>query len=100
MERRKDKRGTRVLIDVGQTGRHRTIVAPYSVREVAGAPVSTPLAWDEISLSLDPSSFNVFTVPQRVLAAGDPMQGALAVEVDLAETLARLGALVGQDDPT
>jgi len=100
MERRKDKRGTRVLIDVGQTGRHRTIVAPYSVREVAGAPVSTPLAWDEISRSLDPSSFNVFTVPQRVLAAGDPMQGALAVEVDLAETLARLGALVGQDDPT
>jgi len=100
MERRKDKRGPRVLIDVGQTGRHRTIVAPYSVREVPGAPVSTPLSWDEISLSLDPSSFNVFTVPQRVLAAGDPMQGAFDTEVDLAEILARLGDLVGQDDPT
>jgi len=100
MERRKAKRGIRVLIDVGQTGPHRTIVAPYSVREVPGAPVSTPLSWDEISLSLDPSSFNIFTVPQRVLTAGDPMQDAFAVEVDLAETLARLGALVGQDDPT
>ncbi len=100
MERRKDKRGTRVLIDVGQTGRHRTIVAPYSVREVPGAPVSTPLSWDEISLSLDPSSFNIFTVPQRVLSAGDPMLGAFAVEVDLTGTLARLGALVGQEDPT
>lgn len=100
MERRKDKRGPRVLIDVGQTGRHRTIVAPYSIREVPGAPVSTPLSWDEVSLSLDPSSFNIFTVPQRVLAAGDPMQDAFDTEVDLAETLARLGALVGQDDPT
>jgi len=100
MERRKDKRGTRVLIDVGQTGRHRTIVAPYSVREVPGAPVSTPLSWDEISLSLDPSSFNIFTVPQRVLSAGDPMLGAFTVEVDLTGTLASLGALVGQEDPT
>ncbi|MCZ6806858.1 MAG: DNA ligase D, partial [Deltaproteobacteria bacterium] len=69
MERRKDKRGARVLIDVGQTGRHRTIVAPYSVREVPGAPVSTPLSWNEISLSLDPSSFNIFTVPERALAS-------------------------------
>ncbi len=100
MERRKEKRGTRVLIDVGQTGRHRTIVAPYSVREVAGAPVSTPLAWDEISLSLDPSSFDIFTVPERVLSVGDPMQDAFAMEVDLTHTLARLGALVGQGDAT
>jgi bifunctional non-homologous end joining protein LigD len=100
MERRKDKRGPRVLIDVGQTGRHRTIVAPYSVREVPGAPVSTPLSWDEVSLSLDPSSFDVFTVPQRVLATGDPMQDAFALELDLAEILVRLGNLVGKDNPT
>jgi len=100
MERRKDKRGPRVLIDVGQTGRHRTIVAPYSVREVPGAPVSTPLSWDEVSLSLDPSSFDVFTVPQRVLAAGDPMQDAFASELNLAEVLVRLGNLVGKDNPT
>ena len=100
MERRKDKRGARVLIDVGQTGRHRTIVAPYSVREVPGAPVSTPLSWNEISLSLDPSSFNIFTVPERALASGDPMEDALSVEVDVAKILARLGDLVSQDDPT
>lgn len=100
MERRKDKRGTKVLIDVGQTGRHRTIVAPYSVREVPGAPVSTPLAWDEISLSLDPSSFNIFTVPGRVIEQGDPLSEALTVDVDLQETLSRLGAMLGQNAPT
>jgi len=100
MERRKDKRGARVLIDVGQTGRHRTIVAPYSVREVPGAPVSTPISWDEVSLSLDPSSFNVFTVPERVLSSGDPMAGAWSVELDLDETLARLGELIAPGDAT
>jgi len=100
MERRKDKRGARVLIDVGQTGRHRTIVAPYSVREVPGAPVSTPLSWDEVSLSLDPSSFNIFTVPERVLSVGDPMAAALSVEVDLEQTLARLGELITPSDAT
>jgi bifunctional non-homologous end joining protein LigD len=100
MERRKEKRGARVLIDIGQTGPLRTIVAPYSVREVPGAPVSTPLSWDEIGLALDPSSFNVFTVPERVLSVGDPMGGALSAQVDLDETLARLGELIPRDDAT
>jgi len=94
MERRKEKRGSRVLIDVGQTRRLRTIVAPYSVRAVAGAPVSAPLSWDEISLSLDPSAFNIFTVPERALTLADPLSDALDIDVDLADTLARLGTLV------
>jgi DNA primase len=100
MERRKEKRGNRVLIDVGQTGRLRTIVAPYSLREVPGAPVSTPLSWDEVSLSLDPSSLNIFTVPERVLANGDPMARLWSVAFDLPETLARLGALIEPSDST
>ena len=99
MERRKDSRGSRVFIDIGQTGRLRTIVAPYSVREVSGAPVSTPLSWEEVSLSLDPSSFNIFTVPERVLSVGDPMADLQAVAVDLEDTVARLGAMVAATDP-
>ena len=100
MERRKQKRGERVFIDVGQTGRLRTIVAPYSVREVPGATVSTPLSWDEVSLALDPSSFNIFTVPERTATLGDPMSDALSVEVDLEDTLARLGELLAPSEPT
>ncbi|MGB5813526.1 MAG: non-homologous end-joining DNA ligase, partial [Polyangiales bacterium] len=100
MERRKEKRGARVLIDIGQTGRHRTIVAPYSVREVPGAPVSTPLLWDEVSLSLDPAAFNIFTVPERLLSLDDPMQGAMSRVFDLTQTIDRLGALIGPSDPT
>lgn len=100
MERRKKKRGARVLIDVGQTGRLRTIVAPYSVREVPGAPVSTPLFWDEVSLSLDPSSFNIFTVLERTQTLGDPMADSMDFAVDLQETLLRLGALVSPTGAT
>src|SRR3712207_8152321 len=42
-----ERRG-RVYIDTGQTGRSRTIVAPYSVRAYRGASVSTPLFWEEV----------------------------------------------------
>ena len=48
MERRISGRGERVYIDTGQTGRSRTIVAPYSVRAHRGATVSTPLFWEEV----------------------------------------------------
>src|SRR5690606_7657613 len=44
MERRIEARGDRVYVDTGQTGRSRTIVAPYSARAVRGATVSTPLS--------------------------------------------------------
>lgn len=100
MERRKEKRGARVLIDVGQTGPLRTIVAPYSVRAVPGAHVSTPLFWEEVSLALDPSSFDVFTVPERVLTLGDPMAEAFSRELDVPSTMRRLGELVGSGDAT
>ncbi|MBK8252292.1 MAG: DNA ligase D [Polyangiaceae bacterium] len=50
MERIISKRGERVFVDVGQTGRSRTIVAPWSVRAKPGAPVSMPLYWEELRL--------------------------------------------------
>lgn len=96
MERRKENRGSRVLIDVGQTGRLRTIVAPYSVRAVSGARVSTPLLWEEVSLALDPSSFHLFTVPERVAMLGDPMAGAFSGTLDLDETMRRMAELVSR----
>jgi bifunctional non-homologous end joining protein LigD len=48
-----------------------TIVAPYSVRRRPHAPVSTPLAWDEVSPRLDPATYNVRTFERR-LARADP----------------------------
>lgn len=90
MERRVSKRGPKVFVDVGQTGHSRTIVAPYSVRAVRGATVSTPLAWSEVHAGLDPARFNLATVPTRVAELGDPMRGFLDQRPDIRAALERI----------
>ncbi|HSC86603.1 MAG TPA: hypothetical protein VLC09_05005, partial [Polyangiaceae bacterium] len=90
MERRKDKRGDKVYVDTGQTGRSRTIVAPLSARAFPGATVSTPLGWDEVHLALDPSTFTIETVPVRLEEHGDPWAGWLDTRPDLPAALQRL----------
>ena len=67
----KSGRGGRVYIDVGRNVFGATIAAPYSVRRRPHAPVSTPLAWDEVRPELDPTTLNVRTIPDR-LATRDP----------------------------
>ncbi len=46
-------------------------MAPYSIRAQDGAPVSTPLAWSEVTEQLDPRAFTIRTVPDRVAKLGD-----------------------------
>ena len=94
LERVVERRGARVLVDIGQTGRRRTIVAPYSVRAFAGATVSTPLAWDEVNATLDPSRFTMLTVPDRLTGVGDLARGVLEDAPDVAAAVAALEAIV------
>ena len=94
MERRISERRGRVYIDTGQTGRSRTIVAPYSVRAYPGASVSTPLFWEEVHMALDPSQLSMFSVPSRVLERGDPMEHLLEATPDIPAAVARLGDLL------
>jgi bifunctional non-homologous end joining protein LigD len=71
VEHTKAKREGRVFADSFRNGYTQTIVAPFSVRRRAGAPVSTPLAWDEVTPRLDPARFTIRTLDRR-LARGDP----------------------------
>jgi len=71
VEMRKAERGNRVFSDWLRNAFGQTIVAPYAVRCRPGAPVSTPLHWDEVGPRLDPSQFNIRTIPRR-LEAVDP----------------------------
>lgn len=96
MERRIEKRGAKVYVDTGQTGRSRTIVAPYSVRAIPGATVSTPIQWNEVHLALDPRSFTMETVPQRIHVMGDPWEDFSSRSPDLEATLTMLARWTGK----
>jgi bifunctional non-homologous end joining protein LigD len=93
MERVVNKRGERVYVDTGQTGTSRAIVAPYSVRAVPGATVSTPLAWSEVTAKLDPKQFTMRTVPKRIAKKGDLLAGLLQATPDVAAAVAKLAKL-------
>jgi DNA ligase D-like protein (predicted polymerase) len=70
----KEERGERIFVDFNQNNRDRTIAGAYSLRPKGGAPVSTPMTWEELAEVTDPSGYNLFTVPDR-LADGDPWAG-------------------------
>ena len=66
----KEERGERIFIDYNQNARDRTIASAYSVRPKPGAPVSAPVAWDELA-SVAPEDFTVATMPARFAEVGD-----------------------------
>jgi bifunctional non-homologous end joining protein LigD len=85
---RKEKRGGRVLVDVARNTYAQTTVAPYAVRAIPGAPVATPLAWEELEEpDLHPRRWTLATVPERLERTGDPWEGIAAA----ARPLPRLG---------
>jgi DNA ligase D len=67
----KEERGERIFVDFNQNCRDRTIASAYSIRPLPGAPVSTPVTWEELP-DVDPRDFTMFTVPARVAETGDP----------------------------
>jgi bifunctional non-homologous end joining protein LigD len=65
-----------VFLDAKMNGHGQQIVAPYSVRPLPGAPVATPLRWEEVDESLDATAFTPAAVLERVAHEGD-LYGAL-----------------------
>ena len=79
-----------VLIDSNQNGEGKTIASVYSVRPKPGAPVSTPLAWDEVDGKLDPASYTMPVVLERVRQLGDLYAGVLTARQSLSKALKSL----------
>jgi bifunctional non-homologous end joining protein LigD len=71
LERPKKERRGRLYFDCVQNGYGKTIIAPYSLRASAGAPVSTPLRWSEVTEKLIPAEFNLKTILERLDRVGD-----------------------------
>lgn len=83
VERVKSRRGSKVYIDFMQNRRGQTVVAPYVVRPVASAGVSTPLEWDELEGDLHPSMWNIHSLPTRLATRGDLFAPTLTDRQDL-----------------
>jgi DNA ligase D len=66
----KEERGERIFVDYNQNARDRTIASAYSVRPKPGAPVSAPLAWEELE-EVAPQDFTVASMPARFAQVGD-----------------------------
>jgi bifunctional non-homologous end joining protein LigD len=76
-----------VLVDANQNGEGKTIASAYSVRPRAGAPVSTPLRWDEVTEELDPLDFTTEVVLGRVERDGDLFEDVLTTRQSLGRAL-------------
>jgi bifunctional non-homologous end joining protein LigD len=79
-----------VLIDANQNGEGKTIASVYSVRPRPGAPVSTPLRWEEVDETLDATAFTMEVVVDRVRRHGDLFEGVLTTRQRLEPALRAL----------
>jgi bifunctional non-homologous end joining protein LigD len=77
----KEKRRGRIFIDYLRNGRGATWVAPYSARAREGAPVSMPLAWEELKAAHKPLRWTVRSVPR--LRGADAWQAVLRLKQSL-----------------
>ena len=93
-------RGGKVYIDFGQNGHGQTIVGPFSLRPLPGAPASCPLTWGEVTARLDPARFTMITVPKRFDKMADPLAPVLTGGIDMAATVARIEERLGGGERT
>ena len=95
VEPRKADRGDRLYVDVARNGWAQTVVAPYSVRPRRGAPVATPITWDELDdPGVRPDGWTLATVPDRLAAHGDPWAGMARRARALGPRAGRLDSLL------
>jgi bifunctional non-homologous end joining protein LigD len=92
----KSKRQGKIFIDYLRNARGATSVAAYSTRARPGAPVSTPLAWDELSADVGPDHFHVSNLLKRLeRLTRDPWDGFFDRRQSITAAMLRQGQKSG-----
>lgn len=73
IERHIKAREGRIYIDYAQHAAGKSLAAPYSPRGRKEATVSTPLTWEEVRSGVDPRSFHLMNIEERLRGIGDLM---------------------------
>ncbi len=85
----------KVYFDYLQNASGKTISAPYVLRAHPGAPVATPLKWDEVVPGLKPAQFHVANVLRRFDRVGDLFAGVLSKPQELGPAIEKLSRVMG-----
>lgn len=80
----------KVYFDYLQISSWKNIAAPYVLRAYPGAPVATPLAWEEVNRGLSPSQFHIGNALERFSRVGDLFAPVLTTKQQLEDALAKL----------
>jgi bifunctional non-homologous end joining protein LigD len=98
MEQRKQKRGNRLFVDVMRNAYAQTAVPPYAVRARNGAPVATPLEWDEVrDPKLRPDRFTMSSIFGLLARRPDPWRNIGRRARSLVPARERLERLLQRD---
>jgi bifunctional non-homologous end joining protein LigD len=80
---KRDRKG-RARLDFTQNAVNKTLIAPYSARPAAGAPVSAPIRWEELDdPALAPDGWTIRSVGDRLAEVGDLFAPALELQQEL-----------------
>jgi bifunctional non-homologous end joining protein LigD len=92
MERSLSKRGPHIYMDYLQNRSGQTLAVVYSLRPVEGANASAALDWKEVTHKLQPSQFNIQTLPQRLEKKHDLFNKVLTTSNNIEKALKLLNA--------
>ncbi|HET6840881.1 MAG TPA: DNA ligase D [Candidatus Angelobacter sp.] len=84
----------KVYFDYLQNATGKTISAPYVLRAYPGAPVATPLGWDEVRPGLTPAQFHIANALRRFERVGDLFSGVLSQPQEIEPALERVEKLI------
>ena len=96
---RKNKREEKLFLDVARNAFGQTGVTPYAVRPIEGAPVATPLDWEELGRSsLSPQSYNIKNIFRRLASKEDPWRDIEDSAVSLTSAIKKLDKIFKEDE--
>jgi bifunctional non-homologous end joining protein LigD len=83
-----------------QNARGKSVVAPYSVRPRAGAPVSAPLDWSEVERKkITPQDFTIMNISRRLAERGDLFKPVLTRKQGLKKAMAEASSQFQKSKP-